>query len=188
MDAKARNRVLWAVLPLAVLLAGCGNYTITFEVADVINAWGEDITREDLDVDILCLSKGDVENHPEIVNGTMWADEWFKARDEVDHRIGDISPKRIYALRRGSAGDSRDTLLDPSLLSFVDRRDGRRTTTVKVKHPGFLSSEAAIVIYGRFSSPTGVAQAPPLVIQPPGTKNEIIIKVGKKGMSLAGRR
>ena len=44
------------------------------------------------------------------------------------------------------------------------------------------------MIYGRFSSPTGVAQAPPLVIQPPGTKNEIIIKVGKKGMSLAGRR
>jgi hypothetical protein len=188
MDAKARNRMLWAGLPLVLLLAGCGNYTITFEVADVINAWGGDITREELFVDILCLSKDDVKNHPEIVNGTMRADEWFKARDEVDHRIGDISPKRIYALRRGGPGDSRDTLLGPSLLSFVDRADGRRTTSVKVHHPNYLSSEAAIVIYGRFSSPTGVAQVPPLVIQPPGSKDQITIDVGRKGMTLAGRR
>ena len=102
MNAKARNRWLWVGLPLVALLAGCGNYRITFEAADVINAWGEDITREDLDVDVLCLSSDDVKNHPEIVNGTMRSDEWFKARDEVDHKIGDISPKRIYALRRGA--------------------------------------------------------------------------------------
>ena len=49
MNAKARNRLLWVGLPLVALLAGCGNYRITFEAADVINAWGEDITREDLD-------------------------------------------------------------------------------------------------------------------------------------------
>jgi hypothetical protein len=188
MNAKARNRVLWVGLPLVVLLVGCGNYRITFEAADVINAWGEDITREDLDVDVLCLSSNDVKNHPEIVNGTMRSDEWFKARDEVDHKIGDISPKRIYALRRGAQGDSRDTLLGPSLLSFVDRRDGHRTTTVKVNHPNWLSGEAAIVIYGRFSSPTGVAQVPPLVVQPPGGKDDITIKVGRKGMSLGARR
>jgi hypothetical protein len=188
MNAKARNLMLWAGLPLLLLLAGCGNYKITFEVADIINTWNGDNTREELCVDILCLSKDDAKNHPEIVNGTMRADEWFKALDEVDHRIGDISPKRIYALRRGGAGDRRDTLLDTSLLSFVDRDDGLRTTTVKVHHPKHLSGEAAIVIYGRFVSPTGVAKAPPLVIQPPGAKDEILIKVGKKGMSLAGRR
>ena len=188
MDARARNRVLWVTLPLIALLTGCGNYTITFEVADVINAWGDDVTREMLDVDILCLSKSDVEKHPEIVNGTMRADEWFKARDDVDHKIGDISPKRIYALRRGGAGDKRDTLLTEALLSAKDRQDGRRTTTVKVQHPQFLNGESAIVIYGRFSSQTGVAKAPPLVIQPPGSKNEIIIKVGKAGMSVASRR
>jgi hypothetical protein len=188
MDAKARDRVLRAGLPLVVLFVGCGNYTITFEAADVINAWGEDITREELCVDILCLTKDDVKNHPEIVNGTMRADEWFKARDEVDHRIGNISPKRIYAMRRGGAGDRRDTLLGPSLLSFVDRKDGRRTTAVKVHHPNYLSGKAAIVIYGRFSSPTGVAQVPPLVIQPPGSKDEVFVNVGRKGMSLAGRR
>lgn len=188
MDAKVRNLMLWAGLPLLMLSAGCGNYKIAFEVADIINTWGGDMTREELAVDILCLSNDDVKNHPEIVNGTMRADEWFKAIKEVDHRIGDISPKRIYALRRGAAGDRRDTLVGPSLLSFVDRNDGRRTTEVKVHHPNYLGGEAAIVIYGRFSSPTGVAKAPPLVIQPPGAKDEILIKVGKKGMSLAGRR
>lgn len=189
MDAKARSRVSWVILPLVGVLVGCGNYTITFEVADVINAPTSDMSREMLDVDILCLSKRDAENHPEIVNGTMRADEWFETRDEVDHRINDISPGRIYALRRGSAEDKRDTLCGAALRSAIDRDDDLRTTTVKINHPEYLRSESAIVIYGRFGDESGgVAKMPPLVIQPPGTNDQIFIEVGRKGMRLVGRR
>jgi hypothetical protein len=186
MDARVPNRLLWVGLPLAVLLSGCGNYKITFEAADVINAWGDDVTREMLDVDILCLSKSDAEQHPEIVNGTLRANEWFKARDAGDPPASDINPKRLYALRRGEEGDRRDTLLGESLLSARDREDGKRTTTVRVSHPQFLSGESAIVIYGRFSSQTGIAKTPPLVIKPPPRwHTNILIKVGRTGMTVA---
>ncbi len=183
MDAGIQNRLLWMGLPLVVMLSGCGNYTITFEVADVINAWGDDITAEMLDVDIVCLTKKDAENHREIVEKTLRADEWFKARDEDAPKIGDIPAKRIYALRRGEAGDKRDTLVGLPLLSFKDRKDGLRTTPVRVQHPQYLSGDAAIVIYGRFSSPTGTANAPPVVIQPPPVwDTDITIQVGRKDM------
>ena len=188
MNLITRNRLLWAIIPVVGLLAGCGNYTITFEVADVINAWGDDVTREMLDVDILCLTKEDVENHPEIVNRSMTADEWFKARDERSHAIGDIAPKRIYALRRGNSGDFGDNLLGEPLLSAKDRRDGLTATSYKIKHSQGMNGEAAIVVYGRFSSQTGIAKTPPLVIQPPGTKEDIFIKVSKNGMSLVSQR
>jgi len=189
MNAKARSRVSGMILPLIGVLVGCGNYTITFEVADVINAPTTDVSREMLDVDILCLGKSDVENHPEILNGTMRADEWFKARDEGDHRIKDISAERIYALRRGGAEGRRDTLCGEALRSAIDRDDDLRTTTVKVHHPECLGGESAIVIYGRFGDARGgVARTPPLVIQPPGTNDQIFIEVGRKGMSLVRRR
>jgi hypothetical protein len=172
------------VLPLTVLVTGCGNYTITFEVADVINAWGEDITAEMLDVDIVCLSKKDAERHPGIVNGTVRAAEWFKARDEDSAEFGDISPKRIFALRHGAAGDKRDTLVGLPLLSFKDRKDGLRTTSVRVKHPQPMSSESAIVIYGRFSEQMGIARTAPCVIQPPPAwHKDIHVHVGRKDMA-----
>jgi hypothetical protein len=183
MEAGVRNRVLWVGLPLIALLSGCGRYTIAFEAADVINAWGDDVTREMLDVDIVCLTKKDAENHPEIVQKTLRADEWFKARDEDAPKIGDIPAKRIYALRRGEAGDKRDTLVGEALLSAKDREDASRTTTVRVTHPDWLSGESALVIYGRFSSPTGIAPTPPLVIQPPPHWNtDIRIQVGRRDM------
>lgn len=184
MNAKARNRFLWGMLPLALLLAGCGNYTITFEVADVINAWGEDVTREMLDVDIVCLTKKDADRHPSIVNGAMQADEWFNARDKDPQKIGDISPKQIYALRRGGPTAKNDTLIGESLLSAKDRQDGQRTTVVKVNHPQPFNDEAAIVIFGRFSSQMGIAKVQPLVIRPPGMKTKLLIKVGKQSMVL----
>ena len=185
MDARVPNRVVWVVLPIVALLSGCGNYTVTFEVADVINAWGDDVTREMLDVDILCLSKSDARKHPEIISGAVRANQWFKSRDEDDPQYSDISAKRIYALRRGEAGDKRDTLLGESLLSARDREDDRRATTVRVMHPQFFSGESAIVIYGRFTSQTGIAKTPPLVIKPPpGWNTDIVIKVGRTSMSL----
>ena len=82
MDAIIRKRVSWVGLALIMMLSGCGNYQITFEVADVINAPGTDLSGEMLDVDIVCLTKKDIENHPEIVQKTMRANEWFEARDE----------------------------------------------------------------------------------------------------------
>ena len=184
---RMRNRIAKSVLLLALpalaLCWGCGNYTITFEAADVINAWGEDITAEMLDVDILCLTKEDVKNHPEIVQRSMRADDWFRARMEDSPRIADIDAKQIYALRRGAAGDKRDTLLGLPLLSAKDREDGLRKTTVKVHHPTPLSGEAAIVIYGKFSDQMGIAKTPPVVIQPPPSWNkEIYIKVGRRDM------
>jgi hypothetical protein len=187
MDARAWNRVAWLGLPMMALLSGCGNYTITFDVADVINAPGTDLSREMLDVDMICMTKKDAENHPEIVNGTMRANAWFKARDEDDPKIGDIGAKRIYALRRGSSGDKRDTLVGEPLLSFIDRNDGMRTTTVKVNHPEFLRSESALVIYGRFGNLDGkVANTAPLVIQPPPKwHTDLLIKVGRTGMKVA---
>ncbi|MFQ5806269.1 MAG: hypothetical protein ACE5I3_07460 [Phycisphaerae bacterium] len=183
MDARVRNRVLWVGLPLVVLLSGCGNYTITFEVADVINAWGADITGEMLDVDIVCLSKKDAENHPEIVQKTMRANEWFEARDKDAARIGDIPAKRIYAFRWGKAGDKRDTLVGPPLLAARQRDDGLRTTAVRVHHSQFTSGKSAIVIYGRFNSQAGIAKTPPLVIQPPPRwDTDIKIHVGRRDM------
>jgi hypothetical protein len=187
MNTRVWNRALWIMgLPLLALLCGCGNYAITFEAADVINTPGGDAVREQLDVDIVCMTKDDVENHPEMANGTLRAGEWFKARDEDDPKIGDIPAKRIYALRRGGDADMRDTLVGNTLLSACDREDGGRTTIVRVHHPQFLNSKSAIVIYGRFSSAEGVAATPPLVIQPPPAwKTDLLIKVGRTSMSWA---
>jgi len=187
MNGEIRNRVVWLGLSLVVLLlTGCGHYTVTFEVADVINAPGSDLTREMLDVDIICMTKKDAEHHPEIINGTLRADTWFKARDTDDPKIGDIPAKEIFALRRGAPGDKRDTLVGEPLLSAIDRKDGQRTTTVKITHPGFLHSEAALVIYGRFADAEGkVANTPPLVIQPPpGWHTDLLVKVGRTDMKV----
>jgi len=188
MNAKIRVYCLLGALPLLAFLAGCGNYTITFEVADVINAWGPDGSRKMLDIDIVCLSKKDAKHHPEIVNGSMMADEWFRARNEISPKIGDIPKSQIFALRHGGGADKRDTLLGKPLLSAKDRRGGERTYTYKFKHPDAMNADAAIVIFGAFGSKTGIAKTPPLVIMPPGRKTEIFIDVGKQGMSLAGRR
>ena len=96
-----RNTLRIATGLLVAVLAGCGKYTVTFEVGDVINAHGDDASRTMLDVDIICLTKEEAERHPEIVNRTMLADAWFKARDTDYAMISDIKPRHIYALRRG---------------------------------------------------------------------------------------
>ena len=185
MGAGIRKLTLCVAVPLLAAAAGCGNYRVTFEVADVINAWGDDVTREALAVDILCLSKSDVENHPQIVQGGMRSAEWFRARDQNNPGIADIDPDRIYALRWGDAEARRDTLMGQPLASAMDREDGRTTTVVPVSHPGNWAGESAIVIYGRFTSREGLAPVPPLVLQPPPKwKSDIRVRVGRRGMSL----
>lgn len=186
MNAMRRGCLLLAGFLSIGVMTGCSGYTLTFEVADVINAWGEDVTREMLDVDIVCLTQKQAENHPELVRGTMKSNQWFEARDADAASIGDIGPRQIYALRRGGPDDGRDTLKGLALLSGRDRDDGGRMTVVKITHPQPGKAESAIVIYGRFSDRDGVARTSPLVIQPPPTwKDEILIRVGRQNMKLA---
>jgi hypothetical protein len=170
---------------LAPVLAGCGNYTVTFEVGDVINASGDDMSRTMLDVDIICLTKEEAERHPEIVNRTMLSDAWFKARDTDYAMISDIKPGHIYALRRGET-NPRDTLKGEPLLSGRDLTEGAsRTRTVSIRHSGALGGGAAIVIYGRFTTGAGVARLAPLVIKPPGDRGkDIHVAVGRQNMRL----
>jgi hypothetical protein len=176
-------RNYWPGIGLALLAigpAGCGNYRITFEVADVINAPGDDLTREMLDVDIVMLRAKDAEKFPEIVDKSLRSDEWFRMRDQDDPKLSALEAGQIYALRSGDAEDRRDTLLGPALVSAIDRKDGKRETTVKVHHPLFLSDDSAIVIYGRFRSMTGLASKPPIVLQPsPPWNTHLRIKVGR---------
>lgn len=179
----------WPLLGLVLGLAvstGCGGkYQVSFEVADVINAWGDDNTQEQLDVDVICLTKKDAQKHPEIVGRTVRSDEWFTMRQQESAKIADIPASQIYALRAGgSAG--RDTLVGPPLLSAVNRRDGSRSTTIAIKHPEPGNDSAAIVIFGRFNGRNGMAKSDAVIIQPPPgafAKSDIHIKVDRTGMS-----
>ncbi|MBI5864486.1 MAG: hypothetical protein HZB38_08260 [Planctomycetes bacterium] len=185
---KKRDCLLTGIASLLMLAcaAGCGGkYQITFEVGDVINAWGDDNTQEQLDVDIVCLSKQDTEKHPEIASRAVRSDDWFTMRQQDSAKIADIPASHIYAMRSGPAG-SRDTLLGPPLLSAVNRRDKGRTTVVTVQHANPGDDNAAIVIFGRFNARTGMAKSDPVIIQPPPgafAKPEIRIKVDRTSLS-----
>lgn len=179
----------WPLLGLVLALGastGCGGkYEVTFEVADVINAWGDDNTQEQLDVDIVCLTKKDAEKHADLVGRTIRSDDWFTMRQQESAKIADIPASQIYALRAGSAA-GRDTHSGPPLLSAVNRRDGGRTTTVAIRHPEPGNDSAAIIIFGRFNAKAGMAKTDAVMIQPPPgafASSAIRIKVDRTGMS-----
>jgi hypothetical protein len=181
----SRAACVLALLGCAFLVGGCGNYKATFRVAPIINAWGGDHTKEQLDVDIVCLGKEEAQKLPQIVDGSLRSDEWFRLRDTDDPKIAVIPPGQIYALRSGTATDRRDTLKGPALLSGVNRTSGGNETTVAFSHPKFLESGAAIAIYGRFVSERGLARTPPIVIKPPPrwlANNHVTIDVGRNSM------
>jgi hypothetical protein len=170
---------------LLLLLSGCASYSLTFELADVINAPGDDLTREELDVDILLLTPKETEKYSEIVDGTMRSDVWFRLRDEDDPKIKAIPASQILALRRGGAEGRRDTLKGASLISKIDRSGGGKFT-LPIKHPDAGAGGSAIVIYGRFRGMSGMAKRPPLVIQPLpgwGKEKDLLIKVGRTDMT-----
>lgn len=185
MDARRR---LGLLLPcLLVMAVGCGRYTIVFEVQEVINTDAnnpnDDTTSKMLEVDIVCITPKDAEEHPGIVNETMRADAWFHARDTSDAKIGSISSKRIYALRRGNLGDKRDTKVGEPLLSGRDLpREHSRKIAVQIVHPKASAANARIVIYGRFHAGNAVSKVPPLVIDPPAWGKIIHIKVGRTNL------
>jgi hypothetical protein len=172
---------------LWLTLTGCGGgkYTIQFEAADVINAPGNDLSREELDIDILTITPAEAEKYPDIVNKTMRSSDWFAARDANDAKIGGIDPNHIYALRRGSGDARRDRQLGAPLISLIDRAD-KAPVTVNVEHPNPGEAKSALVIYGRFRTMDGMAATPPLVISPaPRMKSgeTINIRVGRTDMT-----
>ena len=149
MNAKLCCRALGIGL-LVLLFTGCGNYTITFQPGDVINAPGADLSREMLDIDVVLLTKKDAKKHPQILEGTMRSDEWFKARDEDADEIATIPAGQILALRSGSSSEKRDSLKGGPLLSACDVQGRSPNVTFEFEHPDAGAGEAAIVIYGRF--------------------------------------
>ena len=168
---------------LLLVLVGCGRYEITFQVEDVINDGGRgDAASEMLDVDVVCLTKSDAKDFPELAEGTMWSKEWFAARDQQEQKLRKLN-KRVYALRSGSAGPN-DTLMGPPLVSgrFTEQDEVK----VRIRHSQSLSSQSAIVIFGRFhDGQGGLKNTRPVLIQPPPAfDKEIIIGVGRAEMTL----
>lgn len=185
MDVRRR---LGLLLPcLLVVAAGCGRYTIVFEVQDVINTDAnnsqDDTTSKMLEIDIICLTPEDAEDHPGIANATMRADAWFHARDTNDAKIGTISSKRIYALRRGNSDDKGDTKVGEPLLSGRDYGpEHSRKFEVQITHPKAAAANSKIIIYGRFHAGNAVSKVSPLVIDPPAWDKVIHIKVGRTNL------
>ncbi|MFO0840148.1 MAG: hypothetical protein U1D55_16695 [Phycisphaerae bacterium] len=160
-------------------LVGCGNYTIVFEMQDVINAPGDDLSRDQLDVDIVALDGKNADRYPELANLSVRSKQWFQIRDSDDPKYNNIPKEQIYALRRGGAGDKRDTLVGEPLVSGRDMpAGGTRTVSVNVKHPD--GWKGRFLIFGRFSDGRGVAAVEPTSIAS-GAK-EIYVQVGRKSM------
>jgi len=171
-------------LGLLTVLTGCGYYTITFKLENVINApTGADLPREPLAVDVVVLTAEEAEKYPEIVDKRKGADQWFKDR-ESGTPLGGIDPSHIYACRSGDPNKQRDNLQRTTLLSPVD--GGQSTVPVRIHHPNFLSDGSAIVVYAAFKDPKGgIANKPPIVLHPPPRwKTNIEIGVGKKDIVL----
>lgn len=182
------NRTLVAAACLGLLTlgtTGCnGNYTISFHAADIINAPGNDLTREELEVDVVVLTPKEADRYPQLLDGTVRSAAWFTARDQNSAEFAAIPADQIHALRRGNPNNSRDRLVGPPLLSLVDRSD-QRPVEVEVDHPNPGNDNAAIVIFGRFRDMNAMAKTPPVIIQPPpgwGKDKELEIAVDRQGM------
>jgi hypothetical protein len=177
-----RMRCLIALGCVLGILVGCGgNYNITFESAEVINAPGDDKSRAQLDVDVLCLTPEDTKAYPELADGVTRSDEWFKNKADNSSRFAKVPASRIHSLRRGGS-NSRDTLKGDPLVSAMD---GRKSVSLSVPHetPG----DGAIVIFGRFFGKTGeLAKSSPVVIKPPPGMfkgKDLTVRVDRSGMS-----
>lgn len=170
---------------LLLLSAGCGNYRVTFELNDIINAGASDARREQLDVDIVCVTQRDAEVLPGLNTGAITCARWFELRDKQDPAIAAIPGSRIYSLRSGEPGP-RDTLRGSPLQSPIDSREAKRQVVVKdVHHPEFLDDDSAIVIFGRFTMPENAGKVAPVVVKPPPgwlKNNNLIISVGRDRM------
>lgn len=166
------------------LLVGCGNYTVTMNVADVINAAGDDNTKQMLDVDIVCLRGKDAKRWEELARGGVRADEWFKLRDEKSSKLAGLED-RIYML----ADKSRDLpgkVIGAPLLSGVDYKGETRRVFKGVRFPEFTQGDAVILIYGRFyDGKGGVRRNDPIRLAPPPANDKIEIRIDRQNMAVA---
>lgn len=166
---------------LLMLLTGCSGRTVTLRVQEVINTWGPDNKAQQLDVDIVCLTKEEVENNPDLVNGTTTSKEWFELRDKDSTKV---DPKHIYSFRPGKPGDRRDTLVGDALVGSRDSTARKDSYVVKINHPGALNDKAAIVIFGRFyESGSVLKRQHPLIYQPVPSQKDIIIEVSRQTLT-----
>lgn len=175
------SRIVRAFVPvLLICLTGCSKYTVQFEVGDVINAWGGEGTRNALDVDIFCMTPGDMKTFPQIADRTLTSDAWFKMRDERDARL---PARQIYSLRSGGAGDMPDTFKGAPLASARDAADGKRVIEIQIEHPNVdtWGGNARIAIFGRWNDRVGLRKAAALVVKPKGfDKNVIRVAVDRE--------
>jgi hypothetical protein len=171
-------------LLLALLggLAGCGKYRIAFQVQDAINTGGGSAAdAEQLDVDIVCLTKADIDKLPGLVENRVWSDEWFAMRDKNQSDVRALA-KHIFALRNGEKGPN-DVLLGPALVPGRVSKETERV--VEIVHPAGLAGSSAMVILGRFKDAKGgLRRSPPVIVKPlPTWHPEIKISVGPIDMT-----
>jgi hypothetical protein len=168
---------------LCLGLTGCGKYTVRFQVEDVINDGGKgDAAAEQLDVDIVTVTKADAKDFPELLDGAWRSKDWFAARDKGDPKIRKLeSRKHIIALCKGKPDPEITRLGDPLLSG---RRTNQKEVMLKVPHPESLAGESAFVVFGRFhDGQGGILDARPVVIHPlPAWNMDIVINVGRTSM------
>jgi hypothetical protein len=185
-----RKLELVGVLLLTAGLFGCGPYTIEFRVQDVINAPGDELSRQMLDVDIVCLSPSEAERHPDIASGQMRSDVWFKARRGDGVSISDIPADQVYSFRGLREHDqmyvnyTSDTRKRGPLVPVLD--GGERVVTVDVEHPTPGKKDSVLLIFGRFHDGRGgLLPTDAVRISPsPKAESKITVDVGKRNLTL----
>ena len=164
-----------------VLLAGTvgcpPDPVLVFSLDQVINAPGSDTTREELDVDVLLLTRQDAIDHPDLLNGAIKSKDWFDKRSRDD--VTQIESKQILAYRRRHTTQS-DRRQGISFMSGMDRQS-QADIRLETEHPE--PGKGSIVIFGSWRGMDGPATRRPLVIRPlPGWGDdaEIRVRVGRE--------
>ncbi|MCH7873159.1 MAG: hypothetical protein IID33_15800 [Planctomycetes bacterium] len=189
-----RTKLGWMVPFLLICTLGCGNYTVTFRIQEVINTGDRgDSYAKLLDIDIICLTPSDAKDNPSLARGAIGARAWFLSRENKGGEKITLDADRIYALR-GLKSDvagtvsvydnyTADKRIDAPLRSVRD--GGEAELNYKVHHPRFNSNDAVLLIYGRFHDGKGglVDNAPMRLSPPPKWKTHVIVDVGRKRLS-----
>lgn len=179
-------------LALAGICAGCGGRPeIRFRLADVINAPQGRESRQQLDVDVVCVDSDLAEMHPRLARGVLRSDQWFRLRahrGEANNLALDVDGDHMYALRGagdGYANYTPDTVRGPALLSRGDA-GGRGSVSVALHDSEFRARSATLLVYGRFSDGKGGLLPTDPVIIPRGGKSTVVIDVGERSLRRAG--
>lgn len=181
------SRITCAASAFAALLAaGCGNYTVKFEVQKIINAPGDDHSRQLLDIDVVCLARAEADANPKLADGSVRSDEWFRSRARGEAPASKLSQSRVYALRAEGgayASYTSDTVKGTPLASPAD--GGKTETAISINLAEFLESGATILVYGRFHDGKGglLATAPVRIAPPPRWNTTLVIDVDRQALA-----